>query len=168
MGKVLVIKGADFSANAVGKGQIDGGEVMLNDKIEWIGILAGESMDAYVAASGVDGSTIGDNFIVKDSLSNNRSVGVVDVSEYIGRNISLNIGQNRDSENYIKYCAFITGRPTDGNSVLIERFDNWLSGPVTALNTVVKTVPTGSRFLCFSHAQEAASPFNGEVKVLAE
>lgn len=168
MGKVLVIKGTDFSANSICKIQIDGGVVELNDKIEWIGILGGDGLDAYVAASGENGSTIGSNFILKDSLSYNRSVGVVDVSEYVGRNISLNFGQNKDSQNYIKYCAFITGKPTDSNSVLIDRFDNWLNGPVTALNTIVKTVPTGARYLCFSHTQEVESPFNGEVKILAE
>lgn len=64
------------------------------------------------------------------------------------------------------FCAFISGSYSDSNSLLIEKFNNWISGPVIALNTIIKTVPEGARYLCFSHAQEDVSPFNGDILLL--
>ena len=168
MGKILIIKGADFSANSFDKDNL-GQEENLNEKIAWRGILGGSEFDATVFATMSVGSPIGSNLIeLSSSLSYERSVGILDVSEYVGRRISMTFGQNKTTPDEYKYCCFISGSPDDSNSLLVEKFNNWNEGPITELNTITVTVPVGARYLCFSHAQESVSPFNGNIILLSE
>lgn len=91
MGKILIIKDADFSINSLDKDNIGQGE-NLNDRIEWLGILGGQSNDMFVGADTI-GEPIGTSFIYTVSgLSYERSVGILDVSEYVGRQLSMTFG----------------------------------------------------------------------------
>ena len=169
MGKILILKETNFQNNAL---DIDnmGGQQDLTSQVIWIGILGGSTTDYFVGAEAAVGNAVGDKFIASGTgLSYERSAGVLDVSDYIGRTIRLTIGQNTNSSDpNFKYCAFINGDYDDPQAIMVSKFNNWDGGPLTTLHTIEVVVPQGSTYLCFSHAQDTVSPFNGSVILLAQ
>lgn len=142
--------------------------------IKWYGRLAGGS-DFQVFWE--DNGTIG---VITTDASNERSVGIVDVSAYQGRSIEMTYSQNYSSVKSGGYAAFLSGGELPLSATrdafdplapyVIEKWNNCDKSSfvnVTTNVTTTKTIPANAKWLVFLHIQESISGgFNGSLKVM--
>ena len=149
-------------------------KVSLNDEITWYGRLGGGTNDFQVFW---DDSEI----VVLGTASEERSVGVVDVSAYRGLEVEMTYSQNYASSKpkggyavFLSDCDMPSGTKQEDwkalHSFVIQRWNNCTKSDfvsVTTNVTVTKTIPSNAKWLVFQHVQTSITDgFNGNVEVI--
>lgn len=148
----------------------------LNDDINWYGTLAGggDFQVFWNASSDPD--------VLNTAVSaNERSVGIVDVSAYQGRNIEMTYSQNYASAKPNGgYAAFFSGgtlpasaSKSEFNALVPYKIEQWNNADassfvnVTNNVTITKTIPDNAKWLVFQHVQTSVTGgFNGKLEVI--
>ena len=150
--------------------------IVLNDDITWYGTLNGDGdFQVFWNSSG------NPDVLTSDISATERSVGIVDVSAYQGRDIEMTYSQNYASTKPNGgYAAFFSGgtKPTgmtasQFNALVSYKIEQWNNADssnfvsVTNNVTITKTIPSNATWLVFQHVQSSVtSGFNGNIAVI--
>lgn len=131
----------------------------LNKFIQWMGWLGGIENDYfYINNNGKANFQTGD-------YPGERSLGILDVSNYIGKSLSMTYSQNKSNVQY--YAAF-----TDEDDNVIDEWNNSDDNTfvnIYTLTETIKQIPENAKKLWFSHVMEdgtSINGFNGLIKIV--
>ena len=145
------------------------GSVTLTD-ITWYGAFAGKS-NIVACFKKSDGS-----IMIQGQGSNKRSYGIVDVSAYTGKTLSITYNQNKSAD--YDYAAFMSDFGLDvskglsssvSKTYVLEHWNNCDDSTfvsVTTPTTITRVIPANTKYLVFSHIQaDVSGGFSGSIKV---
>lgn len=150
MGKKLIIKGADFSANAI-------------DLINWTDITSSITFNSSGKRQYIHypGGSLSDAYQYQSSLSDSYRIAVADVSSYVGKRIKLHTSDSAKASSYQGglyrkcFASAITSLPWTSTTNLqnavtaVEHIDGKGGSASTAVDFIL-TVPQGAVYLVFT------------------
>lgn len=155
MGKKLIIKGADFSANAI-------------DEIVWTDISSSIVWNTVAKRQYIHypNGNLNDAFQYNSGLDANLFLAIVDVHSYVGKRIKLHNTGNPAPSYYtggawfLCFASAVTSLPWTSTTNLqnavtaVERIDG--KGITSTIVDYILTVPVGATYLVFSSLNKGA------------
>jgi hypothetical protein len=164
MGKSLVIKGINAAPAGLGQVTLAETEIDITSQIRTIA-----STSAGIGTQFLHDTNNFNNAIQINSMENRR-LGYIDVSEYVGRTISCTwtrqaLATDYTPPGYWKCFAsaisqFSVAKTTVQNAVTVVQYISGLGTPTDGFSTQKLTIPTGAVYLIFPYSLTDATNYS--------